>query len=109
MATTETVTPPDALALVACPPLDALSVDQARGATCVWDATEPPLTAETAVDLGERRGDVHWFPRACREHTGERAHEALLDHVPACEECTEHRAICAIGRALYRLARRRAV
>ncbi|MFJ4683544.1 hypothetical protein [Streptomyces sp. NPDC088789] len=82
---------------------------QVRGAVCVWDATEPPLTAETAVDLGERLEEVHWFPRACRGHTGDQAHRALLDHVPACEECTERKAMCGIGSALYRLATRRAV
>ncbi|MFJ4687038.1 DUF6415 family natural product biosynthesis protein [Streptomyces sp. NPDC088789] len=103
-------TPVTVADLLGLPPLDTLTDDQARGATCVWDASETrPLTAESAVDLGERVTGVHWFPRACREHAGDRAHRVLLDHVPACEECTERRAVCDIGRALYRLAVRRGV
>ncbi|MFJ6656026.1 DUF6415 family natural product biosynthesis protein [Streptomyces sp. NPDC091377] len=103
-------TPVTVADLLGLPPLDTLTDDQARGATCVWDASETrPLTAESAVDLGERVTGVHWFPRACRAHAGDRAHLALLDHVPQCEECTERKAMCDIGRALYRLAVRRGV
>ncbi|MFJ4682072.1 DUF6415 family natural product biosynthesis protein [Streptomyces sp. NPDC088789] len=97
----------DVLALLPLPAQDELTADQARGAVCVWDPTEPLLTAVTAVDLGERLEEVHLFPRACRRHTGDHAHRALLDHVPACEECTESRTICDVGRVLYRLALRR--
>ncbi|MFJ6657799.1 DUF6415 family natural product biosynthesis protein [Streptomyces sp. NPDC091377] len=100
---------PAAVELLALPALDALTADQARGAVCVWDGDEEPLAGDCAVDLGERVTGVHWFPRACRTHTGDRAHRALLDHVPVCEECTERKAMCDIGRALYRLATRRAV
>ncbi|MFJ4686004.1 DUF6415 family natural product biosynthesis protein [Streptomyces sp. NPDC088789] len=101
--------PPAVVELLPLPSLATLTSDQARGAVCVWDGDEEPLAGDCAVDLGERVTGVHWFPRACRTHTGDRAHRALLDHVPACEECTERKAMCDIGRALYRLAVRRGV
>ncbi|WP_405612284.1 DUF6415 family natural product biosynthesis protein [Streptomyces sp. NBC_01508] len=66
----------EAVALHALPPLDTLTDDQARGAVCVWDAAEPPLTAETAVDLGERPSAEggHWFPHGCRPHAAQHTH-----------------------------------
>ncbi|MEU9337250.1 hypothetical protein AB0D49_29500 [Streptomyces sp. NPDC048290] len=61
---------PEVVDLLALPVLDELTDAQARGAVCVWDPTEDQLTAETAIDLGERQTDGgHWFPRACRPHT----------------------------------------
>ncbi|MFJ6660173.1 hypothetical protein ACIQNG_28045 [Streptomyces sp. NPDC091377] len=90
---------------IGVPPLDALTADQARGAVCVWDAGEEPLTAESAVDLGERVTGVHWFPRACRAHAGRRAYQALLDHAPRCEQCVDDAGSCGTGLALYRLIR----
>ncbi|MFE4665653.1 hypothetical protein ACFRI7_07010 [Streptomyces sp. NPDC056716] len=89
------------------PPVDALTDAQTRGAVCVWDATETPLASESAVDLGERQdeGGGHWFPRACRTHTGRQAYRALLDHAPLCVQCTGDAASCPTGIGLRRLMR----
>ncbi|MEU9337530.1 hypothetical protein AB0D49_30945 [Streptomyces sp. NPDC048290] len=101
MPSTETTIPPEALELLALPLLESLTPDQARGAVCVWGATENPLTAETAIDLGEQHdGDRHWFPRACRQHTGKHAYRALQDHAPQCDNCIRDAVSCTTGAAL---------
>ncbi|MET8917940.1 hypothetical protein ABZX40_26630 [Streptomyces sp. NPDC004610] len=99
--------PAEALGLLVLPPLDALTPDQQRGAVCVWDAAEARLSAETAIDLGERQSDGsgHWFLRACRQHTGLLAWRALMDHAPMCEQCVDDAGNCDIGAALRRLRR----
>lgn len=105
MTSTRQGIPAKALRLLNCPPLAALTADQARGAVCVWDAAEPPLTAEAAVDLGERQNDgIHWFLRACHNHTGRQAYRALLDHAPTCERCVTGPGGCDLGRTLTRLS-----
>jgi hypothetical protein len=102
----------DALALLTLPALDGLTDEQARGAVCVWDATEQPLTGDVAVYLGERMSPLEgtaspmrWFPRACRHHVRDAAHKVLMDHAPRCEQCVENAADCDTGRALLRLMR----
>ncbi|WP_439947139.1 hypothetical protein [Streptomyces sp. BBFR109] len=86
------------------PAFEDLTPDQARGAVCVWGAEQ--LTAETAVDLGEQHGpDGRWWPRACPRHAADRAHRALYEHVPLCEQCVDEAALCPVGRVLYRLVR----
>jgi hypothetical protein len=101
--------PPDALAALALPSLDTLTEDQVRGGACVWGGE--PLTAATAVDLGERRTRragtlVSWFPRGCRSCTARAAQQALYDHhVPRCEECETVQGGCPVHRALARLVR----
>ncbi|MFE0329088.1 hypothetical protein ACFW08_20345 [Streptomyces sp. NPDC058960] len=90
------------------PSVGDLSEQQQRGAECVW--CEAPLTAETAVDLGERRirvldSYVTAFPRGCRSHAGEAAYRALLDHAPDCARCVDNAASCETGVALRRLMR----
>ncbi|MEU9338542.1 hypothetical protein AB0D49_36235 [Streptomyces sp. NPDC048290] len=70
MSTPTPTIPREVLDLLPLPPLNTLTDAQERGSVCVWDPTEDPLTAETAIDLGERWADgSHWFPRACRTHT----------------------------------------
>ncbi|MFF3330902.1 hypothetical protein ACFYWX_15265 [Streptomyces sp. NPDC002888] len=101
---------PEALALLALPALDTLTEDQSRGRTCVWG--DEDLTAETAVDLGERviqpdgsTPPVRWFPRGCRGCVAKRALDALFDHAPQCEPCVQEPSECAVGRGLARLVR----
>ncbi|MEU1597274.1 hypothetical protein ABZ468_31590 [Streptomyces sp. NPDC005708] len=81
---------------------------QQRGAACVWCAQT--LTAETALDLGERRikvldGDITAFPRGCRPCTADAAYRALMDHAPRCEQCVDDAGRCDTGVALRRLMR----
>ncbi|MFI1287470.1 hypothetical protein ACH4VM_02980 [Streptomyces sp. NPDC020792] len=100
--------PAGALTLLALPNLDEVTDDQARGARCVW-CQRGPLTAETAIDLGQQkspRGETR-FPRSCRPCIRERAYRALLDHVHPgpCAECEDSSPGCEIGRALNRLVR----
>jgi hypothetical protein len=85
-----------------------LTGQQQRGADCVWCGTT--LTAETAVDLGERRirvlgRHVSAFPRGCRSCTRKHAYRALLDHAALCEQCTDDASGCETGTALSRLVR----
>ncbi|MFJ8345000.1 hypothetical protein ACIQ9J_01225 [Streptomyces sp. NPDC094153] len=106
--------PAAALALLALPDLDAVTVGQARGINCVW-CHAGQLNAKTAVSLGEQRGPVEdclltgaiWHPRACRPCIRTRAYQALLDHVHPgpCPECETSSPGCEIGRALNRLIR----
>lgn len=100
----------DALTLLELPNLDALTTEQVRGAVCIWDRKEPPLTAATAVDLGERRhkrldGRYSTFPRACHRHAHEAAYKALIAHTASCGQCVEDSTQCETGRALLRLMR----
>jgi hypothetical protein len=107
-STTQTI---DALALLVLPALDGLSKGQVRGAACIW--CDKTLTADTAVDLGERRhkrldGHYSTFPRACRachRHTHDAAYAALMDHAPSCEQCVDDAAGCDTAVALRRLMR----
>ncbi|MGW4602752.1 hypothetical protein ACWENS_05680 [Streptomyces sp. NPDC004532] len=85
-----------------------LSEAQQRGADCVWCGV--PLTAETAVDLGERRvrvldEHVTVFPRGCRRDAAANAYRALFDHAPYCEQCVDAPDRCDTGMALRRLMR----
>jgi hypothetical protein len=96
----------DALALLTLPAYNTLTVEQTRGATCVW--CQATLTTDTAVDLGERRhkrldGRFSTFPRACRRCTHDAAYRVLLDHAPRCEQCTDDAGRCGTGLALRRL------
>ncbi|MFD4264014.1 hypothetical protein ACFWR9_42025 [Streptomyces sp. NPDC058534] len=104
--------PPDIVALLALPGLEGLTDDQVRGAHCVW--CKAGLTADTAVDFGERQTPLsgtssahgmRWYPRACPKCTADRAHRGLFDHAPSCEQCTDVAERCEISRALYRLVR----
>ncbi|MET9254609.1 hypothetical protein [Streptomyces sp. NPDC003717] len=96
--------PPDALKLLTLPDVATLTPDQRRGAVCVWG--DEQLHADTAVDLGERTGAAgRWWPRACPRHAGERAHRALFDHAPLCEQCTDDSGRCETNLNLYRLVR----
>jgi hypothetical protein len=93
----------DSAALLALPAVDELSDTQVRGSACVWCAVV--LSPKTAVDLGQRTGDVTWFPRGCRPCAGIRAYEALLDHAPTCEQCVDDGRLCTTGVGLRRLVR----
>ncbi|AQS70831.1 hypothetical protein [Streptomyces pactum] len=103
--------PPAIVRVLGLPPLllAKVTVDQARGAVCVWGTER--LTGETAVDLGEPLDTAgRWFPRACRRHVADRAHRALLVHAPGCGDCRKRpapseTAACETARALYRLVR----
>jgi hypothetical protein len=79
-----------------------LTADQVRGGDCCWCRTV--LTAETAVDLGERRHPMHWFPRCCRP--------CMLatdrTHVGICETCIEQPGACQTAAALRQLVREHA-
>ncbi|MFE4780984.1 hypothetical protein ACFRI7_13850 [Streptomyces sp. NPDC056716] len=98
--------PPSVCELLDLSPLETFTDAQARGAVCVWDATETPLASESAVDLGERQDDgVRWVPCACRTHTGRQAYRALLDHAPLCVQCVDDAASCPTGIGLRRLMR----
>ncbi|MEV0982500.1 hypothetical protein [Streptomyces sp. NPDC049915] len=108
MSTTTQEIPKEVLRLLEVPAPDDQCEAQLRGAACVWDGT--PLTAETAVELGERRhrhlhGHFSTFPRGCVSCVADRAHRAVLDHCRMCEQCVEDGAICMVGRVLYRLVR----
>ncbi|MFD4682741.1 hypothetical protein [Streptomyces sp. NPDC058461] len=99
---------PQALpALLGLPVREDLSDVRRRGAVCVWCPEE--LTGESAVDLGEpaEADGQRWFPRSCRRCAAARAHDALFVHARTCEPCVGRSDECDIGRALYRLVRRR--
>jgi hypothetical protein len=98
----------DPVALLSVPGLTGLTEPQVRGASCIWCPT--PLTAETAIDLGERRhrrldGHYSTFPRGCRPCTLAAAIRALADHAPLCEQCVDSPAGCGTAVALRRLMR----
>ena len=112
MQTSEDTTQ-QALALLRLPGLDGLTDEQTRGATCVWcPADSPPLTAETAVDLGEHMSPLsgstspmRWFPRGCHVCTHHYEFAALHDHAPLCQECVDNVDECPEGVGLRRLMR----
>ncbi|MET8955223.1 hypothetical protein ACWEO4_32000 [Streptomyces sp. NPDC004393] len=96
-------------ALLPLPEHNSLSEEQVRGAECVWGCGKT-LTAETAVELPERRirnldTYIDTFPRGCRPCTGRRALKALYNHCPVCEQCVDNVAECEIGRTLRRFTR----
>lgn len=95
-------------ALLALPGFNDLTERQVRGADCIWCSTL--LTAESAIDLGERRhrrldGHFSTFPRACRRCTHDAVYRLLLDHAPLCEQCTDDASSCETGIGLRRLMR----
>lgn len=99
----------DPLALLTLPSFSALSEQQVRGITCVWDGVT--LTPATAVDLGPR--DVkqlgekcQWYPRGCITCVVEHAMRALMDHAVDCSACVGNAAGCDMGAALRRIAMR---
>jgi len=69
------------------PALSLLSDPQRRGACCAWCRTT--LTAETAVDAGERPAEDggQLFPRGCRKCAGRAAYQLLWEHSRACDVC----------------------
>ena len=96
----------DALALLELPALDGLSEVKVRGAACIWCSVI--LTAETAVNLGERRhkrlgGHFYTFPRSCRPCTRNAAGAALRVHAGCCEQCVDDPNICETAAALRQL------
>ena len=76
-----------------------LTEDQRCGRDCCWCAVR--LTALTAVDLGERRAPLHWFPRCCPACI----RAASRSHVAMCETCVETPAACETAAALRQLVR----
>jgi hypothetical protein len=84
--TTPAAVPTGALPLP-LPALGMLSDAHRRGSRCAWCST--PLTAETAVDAGERdaEDDSRIFPRGCRRCAGVAAYRLLQQHAHACERC----------------------
>lgn len=76
-----------------------LTEDQRCGRRCCWCVGR--LTAETAVDLGERREPIHWFPRCCPTCI----QAASRTHVSMCETCVEKPGDCETAAALRQLVR----
>ncbi|WP_319052712.1 hypothetical protein [Streptomyces europaeiscabiei] len=89
--------------------LDALDLPDPAGLTdnqrcgrhCCWCPTPTPLTVETAVDLGERRHPMHWFPRCCPTCIRAQART----HGGMCEVCVEEPGACETAAALKQLVR----
>lgn len=109
MPETTSLAPMWGRAALPLPDVGQLSESQQRGAACVW--CKAPMTAVTAVDLGERRIrvlDTHFtaFPRGCRPCTAKAARRALWNHGALCEECMDaDRGLCETDMALRRLIR----
>lgn len=76
-----------------------LTEDQLCGRQCCW--CPAPLTIETAVDLGQRREPVAWFPRCCPSCI----QAADRTHVGMCETCVERPGACETAAALRQLVR----
>lgn len=98
----------DATALLRLPDYNALTEQQTRGITCVYDGVA--LAPATAIDLGERTvkrlgNAVSWFPRACRTCVLPQAMRALQQHAGSCEQCVDDHNQCPIGLGLVRLVR----
>lgn len=94
--------------MLSVPGLTGLTEAQLRGASCIW--CDIRLTADTAVDLGERRhrrldGHYSTFPRGCHDCTLREALEALFNHAPLCEQCVDEARGCDTAVALRRLMR----
>lgn len=109
-STQETPTVETALALLELPPLDEQTAEQVRGATCIWcpKSKPTPLTAKTAVNLGERRhkrlgGHFYTFPRCCRPCARKAADDALKAHAGCCEQCADDATLCEKAAALRQL------
>jgi hypothetical protein len=114
MSSTTDEIPAAVLAVLALPPLDELTDEQAGGRACAW--CRDLLTIETAIPLGEHMAPVEGstsisgmrcFPRACRTCVADRAHRGLLAHGSTCSLCRDEEtaADCTVGRGLYRLVR----
>ncbi|MEH0627826.1 hypothetical protein [Streptomyces stelliscabiei] len=84
---------------LALPDPGRLTEDQQGGRRCCWCPT--PLTVETAVDLGERREPVHWFPRCCPACIRDQDRH----HISRCETCVETPGACETAAALKQLVR----
>ncbi|MEU8536195.1 hypothetical protein [Streptomyces parvulus] len=81
-----------------------MSDDQRYGRACPWCNT--PVTAESGVDLGERRLEREHLvlhPVACRDCIGEQARQAVTHHARTCLTC-HRRQDCEARRLLRRLA-----
>lgn len=96
---TQTSTILDLIDALALPDPVRITEDQRCGRHCCWCAG--PLTVETAVDLGERRYPVHWFPRCCAPCI----RAASNSHVGMCETCVETPGACETAAALRHLVR----
>lgn len=96
--------PVNPLELLALPKTSALSDAQLRGAHCAWCAAV--LTAETALDLGERpapNGGT-MFPRGCGSCVRSAAVRVFNLHPRTCEQCVDDPTVCDTRRGLRRLA-----
>ncbi|BCM70841.1 hypothetical protein EASAB2608_06175 [Streptomyces sp. EAS-AB2608] len=98
----------NAFALLPLPEVSALSQNQVRGITCVFDGVG--LSPGSAVDLGERSlrrvgGRVSWFPRACRPCALRWAMDTLVDHSRLCEQCVDDSSLCPEGAGFVRAVR----
>jgi hypothetical protein len=88
-----------AVVLMDLPDPAKLTEPQRRGSDCLW--CRVPLTAVTAVDLGERRHPLHWFPRCCPACIRSQDRH----HVSRCETCVEEPGACETAAALRQLVR----
>ena len=86
------------------PAISLLSDRQRRGADCAW--CRGTLTAETAVDAGERPADDggNLFPRGCTSCAGRAAYQLLWEHSRACDVCRTDPS-CPVSVAANRLMR----
>ncbi|MEU3095494.1 hypothetical protein ABZ690_11915 [Streptomyces sp. NPDC006967] len=86
------------------PALSLLSDEQRRGVHCAWCSTA--LTAETAVDAGERPAvdGGNLFPRCCAGCAGRAAYRLLFEHSRACDRCRTD-ASCPVSVVATRLMR----
>lgn len=92
--------------LLPVPSLDGLTDQQRRGAACVWNDSHHPLTATTAIDLGERQdSDGTLFLRGCKACAQSLVMAALHKHTNTCEQCVDNYQECETGRSLVRLVR----
>ena len=104
----ETTHPPeprtDGVLPLPLPTLTLLSDGQRRGSACAW--CRLPLTAETAVDAGERAAEDggQLFPRGCAPCAGRAAYQLLWEHSRACDRCRTD-ASCPTAVAANRLMR----
>jgi hypothetical protein len=92
------------LPLIPLPALEGLPDARARGAACVFGGG--PLTAETAVDLGEDLSPdsgTTLFLRACRPCVLQAVLEARRTHPGWCEQCVDDPGVCETSRALHTL------